>query len=80
VEEISKYNLDLVVRRSDGTEVAMNQQATKRFSVEKGMKIMNYVQVFSYIRESHHNDNIVTKMSLFIAKARLFVITQLSRW
>jgi hypothetical protein len=41
-EEISKYKLDLVgVRRSDGAEVAQNQQANIRFSMEKGMKIMN---------------------------------------
>jgi hypothetical protein len=32
-EEISKYKLD-------GTEVALNQQANIRFSMEKGMKIM----------------------------------------
>jgi hypothetical protein len=41
-EEISKYKLDLVGdRRSDGTEVALNEQANIHFSMEKGMKIMN---------------------------------------
>jgi hypothetical protein len=33
-------------------EVALNQQTNIHFSLEKGMKIMNYVQVSSYIRES----------------------------
>jgi hypothetical protein len=41
-KEISKYKLDLVgYRRSDGTEAAPNQQANIRFSVERGMRIMN---------------------------------------
>jgi hypothetical protein len=35
-EEISKYQLDLMeYRRSDGTEVAPNQQASIHFSMEK---------------------------------------------
>jgi hypothetical protein len=34
-------------------EVALNQQATIHFSMKKGMKIMNYVQVLSYIKESY---------------------------
>jgi hypothetical protein len=46
-EEISKYKLDkLEYRRSDGMEVALNQQANIHFSMERGMKIMNWVQVF----------------------------------
>jgi hypothetical protein len=43
-EEISKYKLrvDLVgCRRSDGTEVALNQQANIHFSMERGMRIMD---------------------------------------
>jgi hypothetical protein len=41
-EEISKYNLVLwEYRRSDGMEVALNQQANIHFSMEKEMKIMN---------------------------------------
>jgi hypothetical protein len=41
-EEISKYKLDLVGdRRSDGTEVALNEQVNIHFSMEKGMKIVN---------------------------------------
>jgi hypothetical protein len=46
-EEISKYKLNLV-----GVQEAQNQQANIHFSMEKGMKITNYAQVFSYIRES----------------------------
>jgi hypothetical protein len=53
-KEISKYKLDLwEYGRSDGTEVASNQQVNKHFSMETGMRIMNSVQVISYIRESH---------------------------
>jgi hypothetical protein len=41
-EEISKYKLDLVgVQGVRWDEVAQNQQANIRFSMEKGMKIMN---------------------------------------
>jgi hypothetical protein len=43
MEEILKYKLDL---RSDGMEVAPNQQVNIHFSMERGMKIMNKVQVF----------------------------------
>jgi hypothetical protein len=32
--------------------MALNQQANIHFSMEGGMRIMNYVQIFSYIRES----------------------------
>jgi hypothetical protein len=39
--------------RSDGREVALNQQVNILFPVERGIRIMNYVQVFSYIRESY---------------------------
>jgi exonuclease III len=45
-EGISKYKLDLV-------GVQEVQQANIHFSMERGMKIMNQVQVFSYIRESY---------------------------
>jgi hypothetical protein len=38
--------------KADGVEVVMKQQANIHFSMEKGMKIINYVQVFLYIRES----------------------------
>jgi exonuclease III len=48
-EEVSKYKLDLLGVQ----EVALNQQANIHFSMERGMKIMNYVQAFSYIRESY---------------------------
>jgi hypothetical protein len=45
-EEISNYKLDLVeYRRSDGANI--------HFSMERGMRTMNYVKVFSYIRESY---------------------------
>jgi hypothetical protein len=51
-EEVSKYKLDLLgvqevrwgggeYRRSDGAEVALNQQANIHFSTERGMGIMN---------------------------------------
>jgi hypothetical protein len=33
--------------------VAPNQQANIHFSMERGMRIKNYVQVSSYIRESY---------------------------
>jgi hypothetical protein len=33
-------------------EVALNQKAHIQFSMEKGMKIMNFVQFFLYLRES----------------------------
>jgi hypothetical protein len=36
-------------------EVALNQQANIYFSMERGMKIMNYVLVFSYKRESYQH-------------------------
>jgi hypothetical protein len=32
-------------------EVALNEQVNIHFSMEKGMKIMDYVQAFSYIKE-----------------------------
>jgi ACT domain-containing protein len=42
VKEISNYKLDLVgVQEVRGTEVALNQQVTIHFSVERGMKSMN---------------------------------------
>jgi hypothetical protein len=37
-------------RRSDGTEVAPNQQANINFSMVRGMRIVNYVLVFLYTR------------------------------
>jgi hypothetical protein len=44
-KEISKYKLDLVgvweYRRSDGTEMALNQQVNIHFPMERGMRIMN---------------------------------------
>jgi hypothetical protein len=41
-KEISKYKLDLMeVRRSDGKEVAPNQQTNIHFPMERGMRIMN---------------------------------------
>jgi hypothetical protein len=41
-EEILKYNLDYwEYRRSDGTEVAPNQQVNIHFSTERVMRIMN---------------------------------------
>jgi ACT domain-containing protein len=45
-EEISKYKLDLVGVQ----EVALNQQANINFSMEKGTRSMNWVQVF-FIRK-----------------------------
>jgi hypothetical protein len=53
-EEISKYRLDFV-----GVQVRWDGRGTEpvskyiHFSMERGMKIMNYVQVFSYIKESY---------------------------
>jgi hypothetical protein len=42
LKALSEYKLDLVeYRRSDGTEVALNQQANIHFSMERGMRIMN---------------------------------------
>jgi hypothetical protein len=41
-KDISEYKLYLVdYRRSDGTEVAPNQQENVYISLERGMKIMN---------------------------------------
>jgi hypothetical protein len=34
-------------RRSDGTGAALNQQVNIHFSLESGMRIMNYIQVFA---------------------------------
>jgi hypothetical protein len=41
-EEISKWEY----MRSDGTEVAPNQQVNIQFSMERRIRIMNKVQVF----------------------------------
>jgi hypothetical protein len=42
LKALPEYKLDLVeYRRSDGTEVASNQQVIIHFSVERGMRIMN---------------------------------------
>jgi hypothetical protein len=52
-EEISESKLDVVeYRRSDEIVVALNQEAIIHFSLERGMRIMNYGQVFSCIRQS----------------------------
>jgi hypothetical protein len=49
--EIAKYKLDLVRVQEDGWDgVALNHQANIHFSMERGMRIMNYVQVFLYIK------------------------------
>jgi hypothetical protein len=41
-KELSKYKLHLVeYRRSNGTEVALNQQSNIYFSMEREMRIMN---------------------------------------
>jgi hypothetical protein len=50
--------LDLVggqeVRRSDGVGVAPNYQAVARFSMERGIRIINPIQgFFLYIREGY---------------------------
>jgi hypothetical protein len=42
-EKISKYKLDWEYRKSDGTKVALNEQANIHCSMEKEIKIMNYV-------------------------------------
>jgi hypothetical protein len=52
--ELGKYKLDLVVVQEvrwekEGTESAEDI----RFSMEQGMKIISWGQVFSYIRESY---------------------------
>jgi hypothetical protein len=39
--ETAKYKLDLVEYKSDGTEVAVNQQVIIHFSMETGMRIIN---------------------------------------
>jgi hypothetical protein len=40
-EEVSKYTFDLVgVQRSDGMEVAPNQQASIHFSMGRGIRII----------------------------------------
>jgi endonuclease/exonuclease/phosphatase family metal-dependent hydrolase len=53
-KEIQKYKFDLVgVQEVNGTEVAPNQQANIHFSMERRMRIMNWVQGFSYIRVSY---------------------------
>jgi hypothetical protein len=47
VKGISTYKLHLVgYWRSDGTGVALNQQANIHFSVERGMRIVIYIEVF----------------------------------
>jgi hypothetical protein len=41
-EEIRKCKSDIVeYRRSDGTEMAQNQQANIHFSMERGMRVVN---------------------------------------
>jgi hypothetical protein len=43
LRELARYNLDLVgeVRRSDGRAVSPKLRENTRFSMERGMKIMN---------------------------------------
>jgi hypothetical protein len=42
VKEIPKYALNLVgVRKSDGTEMTLSQQANINFFMKRGMRIMN---------------------------------------
>jgi hypothetical protein len=41
------------VQEVKGTGVAPNQQVNIHFSVERGMRLMNWVQVFLCIRESY---------------------------
>jgi hypothetical protein len=40
-------------KRSYGRVVALNQQENTHFDSERGMRIMNWVQVFLHIRESY---------------------------
>jgi hypothetical protein len=48
-KQLSKY-------KSDGTEVALNQQVNTDFTIGRGMRIMNLVKVFFVcVRESHQH-------------------------
>jgi hypothetical protein len=54
LEKKFDYKLDLVgVQEVRWAEVAPNQHANLCFSMEEGMKIINEVQVVSYINESY---------------------------
>jgi hypothetical protein len=44
---------ELVRYRSDGRMVAPNLREKTHFSMERGMRIMNYVQIFLFISESY---------------------------
>jgi hypothetical protein len=54
-EEISKYKLDLVVVKEVRWDGGVTEPVDEyTFSMERGMRIMNWIQVFfSYIRESY---------------------------
>jgi hypothetical protein len=58
-KEISKCKSDLVGVQvsSAGTEGAPNQQANIRFSMERGMRILNDVQVSSFVLLLNQNSN-----------------------
>jgi exonuclease III len=53
-EEISKYKLDLVGVQEVRCDRGGTEPTGKyKFFIERRLRIMNYVQVFSYIRESY---------------------------
>jgi hypothetical protein len=50
--ELARYKLDLVgVHEVSGTKEALYKQGIILFSMEKEMKVINWEQVFLYIRE-----------------------------
>jgi exonuclease III len=52
--ELSRYRLDLVgVQEVRWEGSALYQQGNTHFSTERGMKTMNWVQGFLYIRETY---------------------------
>jgi hypothetical protein len=54
--ELSRYRLDIVgMQGSDWRPVAPHQQGNTHFSMDRGMRTMNWVQGFLYIRESYRN-------------------------
>jgi hypothetical protein len=53
VRELGNYKLDLVGVQEDGRRRVLKEQRIIRFSMDRGMKIISYRQVFSYIIESY---------------------------
>jgi hypothetical protein len=53
-KELSKYELDLVgVQEVRWDRSGIEPAPNIHYSIDRGMRIMNYVLLFSYIRESY---------------------------